>query len=321
MARKSRWTALAVMALCASAATAPAAPYDSGQAIYGALAQLPLTRLMVGGGELDIAFANEEPGEDHAEILTWIRRSAEAVSTYFGRFPVRRVGLLVVLDDGERINTGTTFGYDGSAIRIHVGRNAKPSAFQQDWIMVHEMTHLALPNLPRASLWLQEGNATYVEPIARAEAGQLDDASVWRWTLEDLASGLPKPGDGGLDGTQDHDRIYWGGAGFWLLADVRIRERTHNRLGVQAALRAINKDSGGNGARWTPEHMMAVGDAATGGTELADLYAQMKDGPFSFDTHALFARLGLSLDGRTVLFDDGAPLAQIRRAITARSSR
>jgi hypothetical protein len=180
------------------------------------------------------------------------------------------------------------------------------------------MTHLALPDLPRASLWLQEGNATYVEPIARAQAGQLDAAAVWRWTLEDLAGGLPKPGDGGLDGTQDHDRIYWGGAGFWLLADVRIRQRTRNRIGVQAALRAINASSGGNGARWTPERMMQAGDAATGGSELAELYGLMKDAPYRFDAQALFAQLGLSLDGRDVRFDDRAPLAPIRRAITAR---
>lgn len=103
---------------------------------------------------------------DRQAVLGWPRRSAQAVSTYFGKYPVAKAGLLIVATDGDRIRGGTTFGYDGSTIRIYVGREAGMSAYQNDWILVHEMTHLALPQLPRSALWLQEGNATYVEPIA-----------------------------------------------------------------------------------------------------------------------------------------------------------
>jgi hypothetical protein len=34
---------------------------------------------------------------------------------------------------------------------------------------VHEMTHLALPDVEEQHLWLAEGIAVYVEPIARAK--------------------------------------------------------------------------------------------------------------------------------------------------------
>jgi hypothetical protein len=38
--------------------------------------------------------------------MEWIRRSTWAVSTYFGQFPVRQVGLLVVAGDSTRIGSG-----------------------------------------------------------------------------------------------------------------------------------------------------------------------------------------------------------------------
>jgi len=277
----------------------------------------PDAQIQVGGGTIDIVYSDGASGLDRSLIQDWIRTSAQAVTTYFGRFPVSHVRLVVTAGDGRSAG-GTTFGFrGGSLIRLTVGRNADAAALRRDWVLVHEMTHLALPQLPRSGLWLQEGNATYVEPIARAQAGQMDAAEVWKWTIDEMPSGQPKPGNGGLDSTHDHQRVYWGGAAFWLVADVRIRERTHNRIGVQTALQAINRQSGGNTADWTMDQVMVAGDAATGGTELADLYAKMGRAGTPVDIDALLRQLGVGLQGNRVVFDDAAPLAAIRRQITA----
>ena len=198
-----------------------------------------------------------------------------------------------------------------------MGRAAGDEAFRKDWILVHEMTHLALPRVPRRSTWLLEGNATYVEPIARAQAGQLDPSVVWRWAIEGMPKGEPKQGDQGLDETPTWGRTYWGGATFWLLADVRIRQATHGRLGVQDALRGINRRSGGDTADWSVDQVMAVGDQAVGVQVLAPLYDEMKSTPVQVDLAGLFARLGVSEVAGAVVFDDAAPLADIRRQITA----
>jgi hypothetical protein len=290
--------------------------YADGESIYAALRRTSATGLEIGGGRLDVALVGDIADLDQRRVMAWVRQSAVAVSTYFGRFPVERAGLLIVAEGGGRIHTGTTFGYAGSAIRVHVGRAAGEAAFREDWILVHEMTHLALPRLPDRNLWLLEGNATYVEPIARAQAGQLDVAIVWRWALRGLPQGQVGPGAGGLDGTRDHGRIYWGGAAYWLLADIAIRRRTQGRIGVQAALRAINRASGGNGALWTADGLVAVGDAATGGHELTRLYAEMKDAAYPVDTARLLQELGVAAVGDQVVFDEAAPLAAIRRQIT-----
>ena len=45
--------------------------------------------------------------------------------------------------------------------------------FDDDWIITHEMVHLAFPSVAEKHHWIEEGLATYVEPVARARVGQL----------------------------------------------------------------------------------------------------------------------------------------------------
>jgi hypothetical protein len=74
--------------------------YSEADDLYGALRTQPHTRLSIGGGEIDVVFADGAPGLDRGRVFDWINASARAVTTYFGRFPVRHVGLLVVAGDG-----------------------------------------------------------------------------------------------------------------------------------------------------------------------------------------------------------------------------
>ena len=60
---------------------------------------------------------------------------------------------------------------------------------------------------------------------------------------------------------------------------------------------------------------MRTGDAAVGGTVLADLYARYKDAAVSPDLMALWQQLGVEPDGGTVRLNDAAPLADVRHAI------
>ena len=315
---RSSSTLCCLLAAAAATVAVPAlaaGSYNSGGNVYAALDKQPQTTLDVGGGRIDVVFADDAPGLDRERALRWIRRSAEAVTMYFGRFPVDEVGI-VVATAGDQVITGTTYGYGRSAIRILVGRGVTDAAYNADWVLVHEMTHLALPKVPDRSAWLLEGNATYVEPIARAQAGQLDRESVWRWSLRGMPKGLPVHGDLGLDNTPTWGRKYWGGAIFWLLVDVHLRQATGNRIGAQDALRAINRRSGGNTSDWSVDEVMAAGDAATGTSVMSNLYANMKNDPMPVDLDDLSRQLGISERTGNIQFDDEAPLAAIRRSIT-----
>ena len=293
-----------------------AADYRRPDALYAALRDQPATTIAMNGGRIKVVFADGAPGIDRARVLAWIERGANAVSSYFGRWPVAEYGLLVLAQPGDRVGHATTFGYAGSATRIAVGTGTTDAAFADDWVLVHEMFHAALPNLPRRALWLQEGSATWLEPVARASAGQLPITDVWRQAVTGMATGEPDARDGGMDGTTDHGRLYWGGATFWLRAEIAVLKRSGGRRMLRDAMRAINGESGGNAVEWTPERWMAVGDRATGTDALASLYGAFASRPIHTDLPALFASLGVHGTADGIAFDDDAPLAAIRRRIT-----
>jgi hypothetical protein len=313
---------LAMGGAAASAGTLAGLPapalYEDPEKIYSALREQPGTMLRLDGGEIKVVFADGAPGVDRERTLAWIAHAAKAVSRYFGNYPVARFGLLVISEDSDRVGHATTFGYDGAITRIRVGTRSDAAAFAKDWVLVHEMLHTALPNLPRRALWLQEGNATWVEPVARAQIGWITPEEVWREAAQGLPKGEPRATDGGMDGTRSWGRLYWGGATFWLLAEISIYVQSQGRFMLRDALRAINRTSGGNGVVWEPEQMMKVGDEATGTSALASLYRQFADRRVDLNVQTTLARLGVELDGGLRLTDD-APLAALRRRITAAS--
>jgi hypothetical protein len=251
------------------------------------------------------------------EVASWVRRAAVAVTNYLGRFPVNTLYLRVEAGGDEPINSGVTHG--NFRIDVRLGPDARAHDLRQDWIMTHEMFHLAFPTLERRYLWMMEGLSDYLEPIARARAGQLSSRGVWREFVEGLPQGLPTADEGGLDNSSTRERIYWGGNLFWLLADIQIRVRTSNRRSVDDAIRAILNEGGDGGANWSIQQVIRAGDKATGTTVLKDLYDEL--GLHRGDIHLdnLWRALGVVYKNGRVRFDDSAPWAAIRASITARS--
>src|SRR5260370_685962 len=136
------------------------------------------------------------------------------------------------------------------------------------------MVHVALPQLSGEHVWLEEGLATYIEPIARAQAGLVPSEYVWRRFLWGMPHGLPQAGDLGLDHTHTWGRTYWGGALFCLLADIQIRTRTENHHSLQDVLRAIVEAGGNNEVQWPLAQLLRVAAEAAGTPVLSELYTQ-----------------------------------------------
>lgn len=289
---------------------------------YAAFDRLETTPIKVDGGVLNVGFAPGATVLPRADILAWLEKCARAVSRYYGRFPVPAARVLIVPVDGRGITGGQAFGYRGAAIRLMFGRDTTTLDLTRDWKGVHEMVHLALPDIDDKHLWLAEGLAVYVESIARVQAGDLSPRKIWTDFVTDMPQGLPRADDRGLDYTPTWGRRYWGGALFALTADIEIRRRTDNRIGLQQALRAILAEGGNHEQEWTMARIFATADAATGQTVLADMYAAWRATPVSPDLDALWVELGVMAGDNPratgVTFDDTAPLAAARRAIEAK---
>jgi hypothetical protein len=282
---------------------------------YAAFDQLPATSLQLGGGTVRVALAPGTFGQKREALLAWSRSSSEAVSRWLGGLPVKDVRVLLVPVDGDDIE-GMTWGYQGAATRVTVGVDATAEQVAGSWVLAHELVHMAVPRLPDDQLWLTEGLATWVEPMARAQRGLVTPELAWKWILRGVPKGLPAEGDEGLNHTHTWGRTYWGGALFCLLAEVTLRERTGNRKGLQDAMRGLRAAGASNEQAWPIERVLAVADRATGTTVLQDLYAQLKATPVTPDLGALWKRLGVRLEGEVVRFDDSAPLAAARLAMT-----
>lgn len=271
----------------------------------------------VDGVSLHIEFGDTKFRGGTEPLMEWIRRSLGIVSGYYGGFPTTSLRIKVVPEDGGGVRSGKTWGYGGGFIRVQVGRDVTQAQLLDDWVLVHEMTHLALPDLGDAQSWFSEGLAVYIEGISRAQAGNRTPQDVFAEQMKQMPRGLPQGGDKGLDHTHTWGRTYWGGAMFCFIADVEIHRRTGNRAGLQDAMRAVARSSGGLSADWSVSRVLATGDAATGTRVLEELYAQMKDSPVTPDLHDLWAKLGVVSDGGTVTLRDDTPLADIRKAIMA----
>ena len=283
-------------------------------------ADRPTTVLPVSGGKIEVALPSDSMKASSQDLLAWIQAAAQAVTLYYGRFPVPHLTLVVRSSYGSGVRGGVTYATNGGLIRVSVGRDTPPDDLKDDWVLTHEMTHLAFPSMPDHQHWIEEGLATYIEPVARAQAGQFPVAELWRTFIRDMPKGEPESGDRGLDNTHTWGRTYWGGALFALVADVKIRERTKNRKGLQDALRAILDHGGTIVEDWEITKALAIGDRATGTNVLEELYRQMSNRPAPVDLAELWNTLGVSLDnnGRVVVNDRAKDAAILAAITTAR---
>ena len=265
------------------------------------------------GSRITVEIRDRVLREKKDMLIDWVLYSAKTVHHYYGRFPVRSVNVKLLVTGGHAVRFGQAFGGDKPFLRINVGENITPEMLRRDWIMVHEMVHLAMANVPRRHAWLLEGLATYVESIARAQRKYLTEEFIWLNFIERMPQGLPQSGDRGLDHTPTWGRTYWGGAIFCLLADIEIRKLTGNEQSLREALRGVLADGLSMHTSTTPMKVFESGDRATGVDVLVPLYNKMKADPYPVDLDALWQSLGVTLVDREVIYDDSAPLAHIRR--------
>jgi len=130
-------------------------------------------------------------------ILAHVAAAASAVSTYYGRFPVGSARILLIPVAGRHgILQGTTWGdmrgFPGFT-RIRIGEHTTTADLADDWTTTHELVHMAFPSMPDQQHWIEEGLATYIEPIARVMTGELTAQKIFADMVRDMPQGEPGP--------------------------------------------------------------------------------------------------------------------------------
>jgi hypothetical protein len=279
---------------------------------YSAFGEAEVAELPTGAGRVQLAIAPGARALGRAAIVAWAERAVRATTAVYGRFPVPHV-LVVVLPGGRRpVGFGTTLGNGGASILVWLGAAATEDDLRRDWVLTHEMLHVGLPNLPRDGRWLEEGLATYLEPLARARLGLLTPGEVWAGFVRGMPRGL-RPSAAAAQGDV-WGPIYWGGALFWLTADVALRTQDPARS-LEAGLRDVRAAGGSIAVSWPVERFLRVLDGGRG-SAVSRLYRTMSRPPFTTDLDLLWKRLGI-VPGPPVSFDESAALARVRRDLTS----
>jgi hypothetical protein len=287
-------------------------------ATYFAFGQLEQRELSLGDARLDVSQLDGKLDRSFDELNGWVAKSAQAVADFYGVFPVPRAAVTVMpVPDRDSVVFGKVLPESAPGIVLLVGQHATHKTLYSDWILVHELFHLGFPSFFDEGKWLDEGLATYYEPIIRVRAGLYTEEELWQEVAEAMPQGVPAFTELGLEHADDFRGIYWGGALASLIADVEARKRDPKR-GLEVGLRAL-REAGGNACEvWSLADAIATIDRALGAPTLgpiADAHAP-KGAPFDFER--LLRDLGVvRLAYDRVRLSDQAPLAGVRRAITA----
>lgn len=290
-----------------------------GRVVFGD--RVVVRRHEVAGAELEVLM----PALRATRAPAWVLQDAMcAVATlYGGRFPRPKVQAIVLPQEGDDVGFGQAERGGGGAVTLYVGDHARYEGIKSDWTAVHEVMHLALPQTVRGNAWFNEGIASYYQYLLLARVGLLTPERAW----QALHAGFGRGRSDHTGRTLDADsvglgrfsaywRVYWAGAAFAFRADVELRRRGKSLDEVVRFWRGCCPDETSwwdarpllwRADEWLGEALLVpLGDAAMAASRFPGL-------------DDLYAALGLDVSTGTLRFDDAAPDAALRRAITARS--
>lgn len=293
-----------------------------------AIGRFDVEVLELDGGRIRYALLQGEPEADADFLRHWISSGARALESAYGRLPVADLQLLVVpIGQGdEPVPWGEVQRGGGDAVHLFIDQRVAEEAFRDDWVMVHELSHLLHPVIVSDDRWLSEGIASYYQNVLRARAGLKSAADAWNKLHAGFERGVrgARPGRNlaEISETMMRDRsfmrVYWSGAAIALLADVELRRRSDDTQSLDTALSAFRDCCLHADRVWTARAFMGKLDQLTATTVFMDLYREHVDSDEFPDLSEVYAELGLQRMSTTRLrLDPDASGAAICESIMA----
>jgi hypothetical protein len=296
---------------------------------FAAFGRLETHAVEAAGATLDVAVLDRPHAATWPGIESWIVAAARAQSSLWGAFPVPRAQIVVKpVSSDQAVAFGETLRGGGPAVVLRLAGDAADDALADDWVAVHEFTHLGMPAMPDADAWLSEGLVTYWQCVLRARAGLVDERAAWQELVTGLARGRAAHGKAALaaesaamDGAHSHPAVYWAGAAVGLLLDVELRRSSGGARSLDDAMREIRRAFAGRASSVPAAEILAHLDAWHGRPLFRDVTRRLLASSEFPATAETLARLGVVVapDGRVTALDDAAPDAGVRRAIMARA--
>jgi hypothetical protein len=265
-------------------------------------------------GVLRLAMLDGFSEQGRADLVDWVRRTAEAESNYWRGFTADRLMLgIVPMDMSRSVGFGRTVSGGGATIMLEVGQQVDKRRLYDQWTLVHELIHTGMPYVENRGTWLMEGAATYVEPIIRARAGWKTEDEVWKEWIEDMPRGAAAFNAGLMNAAGQQN--YWGGAIFMLLADIGIRRATKGAKGLEDCLGGVLWSGLDATKRLTVKDFATACDRASDSNIASELVLRHYAKGEPVDLAALWKQLGVAEANGRIVLDDTAPDAEWRKMI------
>ncbi|MEM9189733.1 MAG: hypothetical protein AAGF12_11190 [Myxococcota bacterium] len=283
----------------------------------------------------------QTPGDEQIEVILvpgstvlgpdglrrWIENASAQVTHLTGRFPAD--GAMVVVVPIDRGDDPVAFGNvgrgGGASVMLLANKDATYDELIAHWVPVHEFSHLAMPYVQREDAWLSEGIATYYQEILRARAGVISPLDAWRNIDRGFASGR-RAGTGrslreesrAVYQTFAFRRVYWGGTAIALLADIELRRGDYQARSLDDLVAAIGDCCNETTRPWPADRVLGHFAETAGAPVVSEVAEPLLASSEFPDVDAALGYLGLvrGESGR-LEFDDTAPGAELRQAITA----
>lgn len=282
--------------------------------------------IVLPGGTLRVAILHGATPAQREVLHAWLTHVSRAIVSAYGRLPLSTVQVLVipVAARSRAVVFGESTRGQGNALQLLVDPSKPLAEFRDDWIAVHELSHLMHPYLDASGAWLAEGLATYYQNVLRARAGLLAPAQAWDRLHQGFADNAGQhyhdtlaAAASGMSRSHEYQRIYWSGAAYWLTVDRDLRRASGNRLNVDLALARFRDCCLPDHRGWQPQAFVARLDALLGTQTFARRYREFADLRQFPATEQTFADLGIRDVAGKVAFDDSAADAALRVAIMA----
>ena len=216
--------------------------------LASAAAQAQYVEAESGGTTLQIRFAGPVEAPRADEIVRWLRDVAADVGHVYGRFPVGRLGIVVIPHQSGSRNAGSPVPFarvtrrGQETVELYINPDRPMSEFYTDWTLTHEFSHLMLPRISWRQRWISEGFASYYQNVLMARAGHYSTHTA----LQKLSAGFERgrgsrpqlsPNEAAQEGIRTaRYKIYWSGAAIALLADVALREQSLGKESLDVIL-------------------------------------------------------------------------------------
>lgn len=169
------------------------------------------------------------------EVERWLHAAIGAVATGTGsrgRLPFSHATIVVEPVAGDGVPFGMVMRGGGLLVWLLLGQQARLDGVVDDWVAVHEFSHLLQPLVALDDVWFGEGLATWHQIVLRARAGLVSETEAWAALHDGLNRGAASVDEGARlslrqasasmrrDGR--YQQTYWGGAAIIFVVDAAL---------------------------------------------------------------------------------------------------